>query len=142
MRSLLSISLEEARAIIAAAEDKAIAIGSPSNIAVVDAGGDLVAHVRMDGAQIASIHHSIDKAFTALACRTATADLQKDAQPGAPLYGIVGTIGGRIITFAGGVPLTVDDQYVGAVGVSGGTAEQDQTIVEAAVAAARLTPKT
>lgn len=135
MLSITSVSLAEARALIKAAEDKASAIKSPSNIAVVDAGGHLIAHVRMDGAQIASITHSVDKAFTALACRTLTADLAKDAQPGASLFGINSTVAGRIITFAGGIPLKVGSSFVGAIGVSGGTADQDQTIAEAAVAA-------
>lgn len=138
MQQVPTLTLAEARKVVAAAETKAADIGSPSNIAIVDAGGNLITHARMDGAQIASIHHAIDKAFTALACRTSTADLNRDAQPGAPLYGIASTIGGRIITFAGGIPLKAGEAFVGAVGVSGGTADQDQTVAEAAVAATRF----
>ncbi|WP_110947983.1 GlcG/HbpS family heme-binding protein [Pseudomonas bohemica] len=135
MLTIASISLSDAKRIINAAEAKATQIGSPSNVAVVDAGGNLVAHVRMDGAQLASISHSINKAFTSLACKTATKDLAADAQPGAPLYGIANSVDGRIITFAGGIPLKSGESFVGAVGVSGGTADQDQAVAEAAVAA-------
>ncbi|TDV70243.1 heme-binding protein [Pseudomonas sp. LP_7_YM] len=135
MLTLASLSLSDAKRIINAAEAKATQIGSPSNVAVVDAGGNLVAHVRMDGAQLASISHSINKAFTSLACKTATKDLAADAQPGASLYGIANSVDGRIITFAGGIPLKSGDAFVGAVGVSGGTADQDQAVAEAAVAA-------
>lgn len=135
MLAIASISLSDAKRIINAAEAKAEQIGSPSNVAVVDAGGNLVAHVRMDGAQLASISHSINKAFTGLACKTATQDLAADAQPGAQLYGIANSVDGRIITFAGGIPLKSGDSFVGAVGVSGGTADQDQAVAEAAVAA-------
>ncbi|WP_311968897.1 heme-binding protein [Pseudomonas baltica] len=135
MLNIVSISLADAKRVIGAAESKASSIGSPSNIAVVDAGGNLVAHVRMDGAQLASITHSINKAFTSLACKTATGDLASDAKPGGQFYGISNSVDGRIITFAGGIPLIDGDAYVGAVGVSGGTGEQDQAVAEAAVAA-------
>lgn len=129
-----SISLEEARRIIAAGEAKAKEIGSPSNIAVVDAGGNLLAHIRMDGAWIGSIDIAINKAFTSRIFDIATKDLSEKAQPGAPFYGIQGSNGGRVVILAGGIPLQRGDHIIGAVGVSGGTGEQDQTVVEAAVA--------
>lgn len=132
MLKLTSLSLEDAKRLIHAAEVKAATIGSPSNIAVVDAGGNLLAHVRMDGAQIASISHSINKAFTSLACKLPTHVLGQDAQPGGQFYGLSNTVEGRIITFAGGVPLRSGHELVGAIGVSGGTAEQDREIAEAA----------
>ena len=135
MLNIVSVSLADAKRVISAAEAKAAAIGSPSNIAVVDAGGNLVAHIRMDGAQLASVTHSINKAFTSLACRSATGDLAADAQPGGQFYGISNSVEGRIITFAGGIPLSKGDAYVGAVGVSGGTSAQDKAVAEAAVAA-------
>lgn len=130
-----SASLEDARRIIAAGEAKAREIGSASNIAVVDAGGNLVAHVRMDGAWIGSIDISINKAFTSRMFDIATKDLAAMAQPGAPFYGIQVSNGGRVVIFAGGIPLRRDGRVVGAVGVSGGTGEQDQTVAEAVVAA-------
>lgn len=134
MQQFQTVALDDARRIIAAGEAKAKEIGSPSNIAVVDAGGNLVAHVRMDGAWIGSIDVAINKAFTARMFDVPTKDLAELAQPGAPFYGIQGSNGGRIMVFAGGVPLKRGERIVGAVGVSGGTGEQDQTVVEAAAA--------
>ncbi len=134
MLQLQSVSLDDARRIIAAGEAKAREIGSPSNIAVVDAGGNLVAHVRMDGAWIGSIDVSINKAFTARAFDLPTKDLAEKAQPGQPFFGIQISNHERIMVFAGGVPLRQGGQIVGAVGVSGGTGEQDQTVAEAAAA--------
>lgn len=130
-----SVSLDDARRVIAAGEDKARAIGQPMNIAVVDAGGNLVAHIRMDGAWIGSIDISINKAFTARAFNIATKALADNAQPGNQFYGIHVSNAGRVIIFAGGIPLQRGDQVVGAVGVSGGDGQQDQTVAEAAAAA-------
>ena len=130
-----SVSLDDAQRIIAAGQAKATEIESPSNIAVVDAGGNLVAHVRMDGAWIASIDISINKAFTARALDVSTEDLAANAGPGEQFYGRHASNGGHIMIFTGGVPLRHNGQVVGAVGVSGGTGEQDKTVAEAAVAA-------
>jgi uncharacterized protein GlcG (DUF336 family) len=132
---LESVALDDAERVIAAGRSKAEEIETPSNIAVVDAGGNLVAHVRMDGAWVGSIDISINKAFTARAFDIATKDLSGEAQPGGQFYGIHGSNQGRIMIFAGGIPLGRDGQVIGAVGVSGGSGEQDQTIAEAAAAA-------
>jgi uncharacterized protein GlcG (DUF336 family) len=129
------VTLSDARAIIAAAEAKAKAIGQPMNIAVVDAGGNLVAHVRMDGAWLGSIDISINKAFTSRAFDIATHDLANEAQPGKQFYGIQESNGGRIMIFAGGIPLKRDGKVVGAIGVSGGAGTQDQSVAEAGEAA-------
>jgi uncharacterized protein GlcG (DUF336 family) len=129
------ITLSDARAIIAAAEKKAQEIGQPMNVAVVDAGGNLVAHVRMDGAWIGSIDISIKKAFTSRAFDIATRDLAAEAQPGKQFYGIQESNNGRIMIFAGGIPLKREAKVVGAVGVSGGSGEQDQAVAEAGAAA-------
>lgn len=129
-----SVSLDDARRVIAAGEAKAKEIGSPSNIAVVDTGGNLVAHIRMDGAWIGSIDVAIDKAFTARMFNVATKDLAEKAQPGQEFYGIQISNHDRIMVFAGGVPLRHGGEIVGAVGVSGGSGDQDQTVVEAAAA--------
>ncbi|WP_245798082.1 GlcG/HbpS family heme-binding protein [Chromohalobacter japonicus] len=104
-------------------------------MAVVDVGGNLVAHARMDGAWIGSVDIAINKAFTARAFDISTQDLSDNAQPGEQFYGIQVSNHGRVMSFAGGLPLTHDNAVVGAVGVSGGTGEQDQTVVEAAAAA-------
>jgi uncharacterized protein GlcG (DUF336 family) len=130
-----TIWLADARKIIAAGEAKAIEIGQPMNIAVVDAGANLVAHVRMDGAWIGSIDVSINKAFTSRAFDIATKDLAENAQPHEQFFGIQGSNHGRVMIFAGGIPLKRGDVVVGAVGVSGGSGKQDQAVAEAAAAA-------
>lgn len=125
------ITLEDARRIIAAAEKEAESVGQPMNIAVVDEGGNLVSHVRMDGAWIGSIDISINKAYTARAFDLATKDLAENSQSGKQFFGIHATNRGRIVIFAGGVPLKLDGKVVGGVGVSGGMADQDQRVAEA-----------
>jgi len=129
------ITLEDARKVIAAAERKAEALGQPMNIAVVDAGGNLVAHVRMDGAWIGSIDISIKKAFTSRAFDIATKDLAQHSQSGGQFFGIHASNDGRIMIFAGGVPLKRDGRVVGAIGVSGGSGEQDHAVAEAGASA-------
>jgi uncharacterized protein GlcG (DUF336 family) len=121
--------------VIATAEAKAREIGQPMNIAVVDAGGNLVSHVRMDGAWIGSIDISINKAFTARAFDTETAQLAANSQPGQQFFGIHASNHGRVMIFAGGIPLRRDGSVIGAIGVSGGSGSQDQTVATAGVAA-------
>lgn len=104
------------------------------NLAVVDAGGSIVAHVCMDGVWIGSIDISINKAFTARALDLATKALAENAQPGGQFFGIHASNSGRMVIFAGGIPLQRGDQIVGAVGVSGGDSQQDQTVAESAAA--------
>jgi uncharacterized protein GlcG (DUF336 family) len=130
-----SVSLDDAQRVIAAGRAKAEEISSPSNIAVVDGGGNLVTHIRMDGAWLGSVDISINKAFTARAFDIATADLAADAGPGGQFYGIAASNGGRVMIFAGGIPLRRAGRIVGAVGVSGGSGKQDQAVAEAAAAA-------
>lgn len=129
------ITLEDARRIIAAAERKAAQLKQPMNIAVADAGGNLVAHVRMDGAWIGSIDISIKKAYTARAFDIATKDLAKHSQSGKQFFGIHASNDGKIMVFAGGVPLREggkrDGKVVGAIGVSGGSGAQDHAVAEA-----------
>jgi uncharacterized protein GlcG (DUF336 family) len=129
------VTLNEARTIIAAAEKKAAEIGQPMNIAVADSGGNLVAHVRMDGAWLGSVDISINKAFTARAFDISTKELAVHAQPGKQFYGIHASNDGRIMIFAGGIPLKRDGKVVGAIGVSGGSGDQDQAVAEAGAAA-------
>ena len=130
-----TVSLEDARRVIAAGEESASELGQPQNIAVVDAGGNLVAHVRMDVAWIGSVDVAINKAYTARAFDLSTAELAANAQPGGPFYGIQESNKGRVVILPGGIPLKRDGEVVGAVGVSGGDGEQDTTVAEAAVAA-------
>ena len=130
-----TVSLADAERVIDAGKAKAAEVGQPMNIAVVDAGGNLVAHVRMDGAWIGSVDIAINKAYTARAFDLPTADLAKQAQPGGQFYGIEASNHGRVMTFAGGVPLEHGGRIVGAVGVSGGEGTQDQAVADAAAAA-------
>jgi uncharacterized protein GlcG (DUF336 family) len=135
MHSLQTVGLDDARRIIAAGEEEAASQGQPMNIAVVDAGGSLVAHIRQDGAWIGSVDVAINKAFSARAFDVSTADLGENAQPGGQFFGIQDSNHGRVMIFAGGVPLMSGDTVVGAVGVSGGTGDQDQAVAAAAAAA-------
>ena len=129
------ITLEEAKGIVSAAEHKAQQMGTLMNIAVMDAGRNLVAFHRMDGAWVASTDIAIDKAFTSAGRGLTTRKIGEMAQPGQPLFGINTTNGGRIVIFAGGVPLMRDGEVIGAVGVSGGTVDEDEEVAEAGVAA-------
>ncbi|HKV11818.1 MAG TPA: heme-binding protein [Thermoanaerobaculia bacterium] len=131
------VTLEVARKIIAAAEKKAQEIGQPMNVAVADEGGNLVAHVRMDGAWLGSIDISIKKAYTARAFDISTKDLAAHSQSGGQFFGIHASNDGRVMIFAGGIPLKKGDKIVGAIGVSGGSGEQDHTVAEAGAAAFR-----
>ena len=129
------ITLEDARRIIAAAEKKAVEIGQPMNIAVADAGGNLVAHVRMDNAWIGSIDISIKKAWTARAFDITTRDLASNSQSGDQFFGIHASNNGKVMIFAGGIPIKKGRKIVGAIGVSGGSGEQDHSVAEAGAAA-------
>ena len=129
------VTLNDARRIIAAAEKKAAEIGQPMNIAIADGGGNLVAHIRMDGAWIGSIDISINKAFTARAFDISTRDLATHSQSGGQFFGIHASNHGRIMIFAGGIPLKRDGKVVGAIGVSGGSGDQDHAVAEAGATA-------
>ncbi len=129
------VKLEDARRVIAAAEKKAAEVGQPMNIAVVDEGGHLVAHVRMDEAWRGSVEISINKAWTSRAFDITTKDLGNNSQSGQQFFGIHASNHGRVMIFAGGIPLKKDGKVVGAVGVSGGSGEQDHSVAEAGAAA-------
>lgn len=125
------VNLADAKRVIAAAESKAEEIGQPMNIAVVDAGGNLVAHVRMDNAWIGSVDIAINKAWTARAFDVSTKQLAELSQSGDQFFGINVSNHGRVMIFAGGIPLKRGDKVVGAIGVSGGMGKQDQAVAEA-----------
>jgi uncharacterized protein GlcG (DUF336 family) len=129
------VTLAAAQAMIEAARKHAEKIRVPMNIAVVDDGANLVAFARMDGGWLGSIDISQDKAFTARAFDMPTKELAKMSQPGEPLFGITASNDGRVVIFAGGIPLNVDGRVVGAVGVSGGRPDQDHEVAEAGAAA-------
>jgi uncharacterized protein GlcG (DUF336 family) len=129
------ITLEDAKNVIAAAEGKAKELEQPMNIAVADAGGNLIAHVRMDDAWMGSIDIAIKKAFTARAFDISTKELAQMSQSGGQFFGIHASNDGRVMIFAGGVPLKRAGKVVGAIGVSGGSGVQDHAVAEAGAAA-------
>ena len=134
-RTYNTITLEDAKRLLSAAEAKAASLGIAYNVAVVDAGGHLVAFVRQDGALIGSIDLAIDKAVTARIFDKATSDLATLAQSGKPLFGIQESNAGKVVIFGGGIPIMYEGKIVGAVGTSAGTVEQDIAVAEAAIAA-------
>jgi uncharacterized protein GlcG (DUF336 family) len=129
------IALEAAEKVVAAAKKKAAEIKTLMDIAVVDAGGNLKAFARMDGAWLGSIDISIRKARTARWFDMNTGEIGKLSQPGGPLFGIEHSNGG-LITFPGGVPLKDGKgNVVGAIGVSGSSVENDHAVAAAGAAA-------
>lgn len=125
------LTLAAARRIIAAVQTEARSMAVPFSVAVVDAGDQLVAFERMDAADLVTIDLARDKAYSALMNRMPTGELAAYAQPGAEFYGYDSLSGGRMIVFAGGLPLERHGVLVGALGVSGGSAEQDARAAEA-----------
>lgn len=130
-----TLTLEDAKRMLSAGEAKASSLGIPYNLAVVDAGGHLVAFLRQDGALIGSINLAIDKAVTARIFDKSTTNLAELAQPGEPLFGIQESNSGKVVIFGGGIPVIFRGNVVGAVGARAGTVEQDIEVAEAAVAA-------
>ncbi len=128
---LQNITLDVAKAMIKAAEAKAVEIGVPMVISVVDKGGYLVALHKMDGAIFASIEISINKAYTSAAFKMPTSALNPLANPQGELFGINTQSSGRYVTFGGGFPIFCGDEVIGAIGVSGGTVEEDEIVAKA-----------
>jgi uncharacterized protein GlcG (DUF336 family) len=129
------MTLADAKRVIAAGEEKATAIKKAMNIAVVDEGGNLLAFQRMDAAWLGSIDIAINKAYTSRAFEIATKDLAELSQPDEQFFGIHASNHGRVVIFAGGMPLKRGGKVIGAVGVSGGMGKDDQAVAEAAAAA-------
>lgn len=125
------IRLEHAKPMIDAAEEQADEIEVPMCIAVVDGGANLVGFHRMDGALLASIDIARNKAYSAVGLQMPTDEIGEAAQPGAALFGIGNTNDGRIVTFGGGFPIESDGDVIGAIGVSGGSPDEDMTVARA-----------
>ncbi|MAC78192.1 MAG: DNA polymerase III subunit delta' [Rhodobacteraceae bacterium] len=125
----------DAAILIAGARAQATRIGVPMCIAITDEGGNLVAFERMDGGKVTSITIAIDKSYTASGAKKATHEYGESSQPGAPAYGIASAIGGRLMVVGGGLPVVVDGDVVGGIGISSGTPAQDRDVAEAGVAA-------
>jgi uncharacterized protein GlcG (DUF336 family) len=130
----LTLDLTDARRVIAAGERRALEMGVPYNIAVVDSGGGLVAHVRMDGAWLGSVDIAINKAWTARAFDTSTEELARLTQSGQQGFGLNTTNDSKVVIFGGGIPIQRDGFVIGAVGASGGSVEQDVAVARAAIA--------
>jgi uncharacterized protein GlcG (DUF336 family) len=127
------LSLADAHALIAGAKQKAVALGVPMCVAVVDESGNLIAFDRMDGAKILSVGLSQDKAFTAAVSRRPTHEYNELCKPGSLVFGIHTSSGGRFSTVGGGFPVVIDGTIVGGIGLSGGAAEQDMEVARAAI---------
>ncbi len=129
------ITASQARAAVDAAKTKAAEINTKMDIAIVDAGGNLKAFLRMDGAWLGSIDIAIKKARTARYFDMPTGAIGQLSQPGGPLFNIEHSNGG-LITFPGGVPITdPSGAIIGAIGVSGSTVEHDHAVAESGAAA-------
>lgn len=135
VRNLNSITLEAAKKMGVEALKKATEINVPVVFSVVDNGGNLLYLERMDKAFVTSIDIAINKAFTAWALKKGTNEISEDVLPGQSLYGLNTTNNCRIITFGGGFPIVINGEIVGAVGVSGGTVEEDMFIAKAGLSA-------
>jgi len=131
---MANLTQAQAETAMAAALAKATELGVPSSVAIVDAGRELMAFIRQDGALLASIEISQNKAYTARSMNMATGDIGPLTQPGHPLFGLETSHGRPLITFAGGRVLMVGDEVVGAVGVAGGMVDQDDAAAQAAAA--------
>lgn len=127
------LSIDDARVLIEGAEEKSREIGVPMCSAVTDEAGNLIAFTRMDGAKISSISIAMDKAFTAAAAKKGTHEYNKLAVPGKPTFGIHVTNQGRFSIIGGGLPIIINDEVVGGIGISGGTAEEDQIVAQGAI---------
>lgn len=125
MKASSTMNLKLALALIERVEAEAEKMGVKAVVAVSDASGRPVAVHCMDGAYIGSFDVALNKTYTSVAFQMSTAKLAELAAPGGSLYGIQFTNEGKIVIFGGGEPLYLDDVMVGAIGVSGGTAEQD-----------------
>lgn len=133
MLTINRIDLSDARLLIEGAAAKAREIGVPMCIAVVDESGTLVAFERMDGGKVTSVTIAQDKAFTAAAARKATHDYNAANVPGNLAFGIHTEVGGRLSTVGGGLPVSIDGEVVGGIGLSSGTPQQDMDCAQAGI---------
>ncbi|MGB0983120.1 MAG: GlcG/HbpS family heme-binding protein [Saprospiraceae bacterium] len=131
----MNITLEQAEKMIKVAKQKSVELDTKMNIAIVDAGANLVAFARMDGAWLGSLDISVKKAKTARFFDMNTGAIGGLSQPGGSLYNIEHSNGG-LITFPGGIPIkNANGDVIGAIGVSGSSVENDHAVAEAGVSA-------
>jgi len=130
----LELAQELVRALCASAVEQGISVSA----VVADRAGDVVASARMDDAPLGSMRLALDKAYTAAVWQMPSVDLHESTQPGGADWGLTSTADGRIVVYGGGVPIIVDSRMAGAVGVSGGSGEQDAACAASALAALGL----
>lgn len=133
MISIQRLSLDDAALLLTGARQKAEEIGVPMCIAVSDESGNLISFERMDGGKAHSIIVAQDKAFTAGAARKATHEYNEACVPGSLAFGIHTECGGRISTVGGGLPIQVEGDFVGGIGVSSGTPQQDMEVAQGGI---------
>ena len=126
----MTVSNKITRLLASIAEDKASHMGIPMAIAFVDKRGGLVFFTCMDDCLPAGTEIAISKAYTSATLQMATSEVGKLAQPGEMLYGIQNILNGKIVLFGGGIPLYLNGKVIGAVGVSGGTVEEDVQVAQ------------
>lgn len=133
MLTIRRLSNQEAAILLEGARLKSLEIGVPMCTAVVDESGHLIQFDRQDGGKVSSISIAIDKAFTGAVARKGTHVYNQLCQPGKGTFGIHITNGGHFSIIGGGLPVTVDGEIVGGVGVSSGTADEDLVVAQAAL---------
>ena len=132
------IGLDAALRLLDAVRAEAGREGLAVAVAVVDRGGHVVASARMDGAALGAMTLAVDKAYTAVLWQVPTGEFMASTQPGGADWGFNTTTGGRVVVYAGGLPIMPGDELVGGLGVSGGTGEQDEACARAALTALGL----
>lgn len=133
MLAIKRLDIIEARLLIAGATEKALEFGVPMCIAIVDESGNLIAFERMNGGKTSSVIIAQDKAFTAAAAKKATHDYNAVNVPGSLVFGIHTEVGGRISSVGGGLPVIVDSEVVGGIGLSSGMPQQDMDCAQAGI---------
>ena len=132
------VGLDLALALLAGVREEAESRGVAMGAAVVDLGGQVVAALRMDGAQLPALNLAIDKAYTAVSFGHPTEFWAASTRPDGSDWGLASTLGGRIVVFAGGLPIRADGALAGGLGVSGAASEVDRACAEAGLRAAGL----
>lgn len=133
MLTLKRLDQKDARLLIEGAAAKAREIGIPMCIAITDESGNLIAFERMDGGKTSSVIVAQDKAYTAAAARKATHEYNAACVPGNLVFGIHTSQGGRLCVVGGGLPVAVDGEVVGGIGLSSGTPQQDMDCAQAGI---------
>jgi uncharacterized protein GlcG (DUF336 family) len=138
LNDVREIGLEKALALLEHVRAAAAAEGLAVAAAVADRGGNAVASTRMDGAALGAMALAVDKAYTAVLWQVPTGEFMQSTQPGGVDWGFNTTTGGRVVVYAGGLPIFAGGELVGGLGVSGGTGEQDEACAASALAAVGL----